>query len=152
MAAAVRPRRYAFVLDCPDAGALADFYARLLGRRIRRYPDYPGWVDVLPPEGEEQAVTIACQQIPDYRAPQWPEGEVPQQAHLDLYVDRLEPAAARAEAAGARRHERQPSDDGSFLVFLDPAGHPFCLCVETPPADAQERETPRLPAEAPHEP
>ena len=134
MAAAVRPRRYTFVLDCPDAGTLAAFYARLLGWRTRRYPNYPEWVDVLPPEDKKQTVTIGCQQIPGYRAPQWPEGEVPQQAHLDLYVDCLERAAVRAEAAGARRHERQPSDDDSFLVFLDPAGHPFCLCVETPHA------------------
>ncbi|WP_449290125.1 VOC family protein [Nonomuraea purpurea] len=30
---------------------------------------------------------------------------------------------------GAIKHEHQPSEDGSFRVFLGPAGHPFCLCV-----------------------
>jgi hypothetical protein len=30
----------------------------------------------------------------------------------------------------ARRHEAQPGedDDGRFRVYLDPVGHPFCLC------------------------
>ena len=30
-------------------------------------------------------------------------------------------------AAGATRHEHQPSTGGGFVVYLDPAGHPFCL-------------------------
>ncbi|WP_346434207.1 VOC family protein [Phytohabitans maris] len=28
---------------------------------------------------------------------------------------------------GATKHPHQPGT--SFRVFLDPAGHPFCLCV-----------------------
>uniref|UniRef100_UPI00351DA000 VOC family protein n=1 Tax=Dietzia cercidiphylli TaxID=498199 RepID=UPI00351DA000 len=40
---------------------------------------------------------------------------------------RLGPAVL---AAGARRHEQQPSPDGRFVVYLDPVGHPFCLCEE----------------------
>ena len=31
-------------------------------------------------------------------------------------------------AIGARKHEHQPGT--TFRVFLDPAGHPFCLCLE----------------------
>jgi len=43
------------------------------------------------------------------------------------------PAVALAvEAAvldlGATRHEHQPGT--TFRVFLDPARHPFCLCVD----------------------
>ena len=30
-------------------------------------------------------------------------------------------------AAGATAHEHQPSENGGFRVYLDPAGHPFCL-------------------------
>jgi len=30
-------------------------------------------------------------------------------------------------ALGATKPEHQPGT--SFLVFLDPAGHPFCLCL-----------------------
>lgn len=128
----IRAKRYVAALDCPDARALGEFYARLLGWRAYGgspdYPDYPGWVSVVPPEGEAFGFEIACQQIDGYRAPDWPDGPIPQQAHLDFYVDDLEASVAAAEAAGARRHSTQPSEHGSFIVLLDPAGHPFCLC------------------------
>ena len=46
-------------------------------------------------------------------------------------IDRVVPVISEAEpavlAAGARVHEHQPSEDGGFKVYLDPAGHPFCL-------------------------
>lgn len=116
-----------FVLDCPDAAGLARFYAELLG--WRREADEDGvWVDVLPPE-EGAGYAIACQQIENYRAPTWPEGAVPQQVHLDFSVDSIEEAGAIAEAAGAVKHPDQPDDADGFTVFLDPAGHPFCLCL-----------------------
>ncbi len=31
-------------------------------------------------------------------------------------------------AVGARKHPHQPGT--TFRVFLDPAGHPFCLCLQ----------------------
>ena len=60
--------------------------------------------------------------------PTWPDNAVPQQFHLDLHVDDLNEAAAYAESIGARR---ATSGDHSpnFIVFLDPSGHPFCLCA-----------------------
>ena len=45
--------------------------------------------------------------------------------HLDIEVDDLETAGARAVAAGAALADFQPQDD--VRVYLDPAGHPFCL-------------------------
>lgn len=124
----IRAKRHVYALDCPDAAALADFYARLLGWRALVSPDDSGWVSVVPPEGEEFGFEIACQRIDDYRAPDWPEGPIPQQAHIDFYVDSLEEGVAAAEAAGAMCHPHQPSERGSFVVLIDPAGHPFCLC------------------------
>ena len=47
------------------------------------------------------------------------------QLHLDIGVQELEPAVARAVALGARRADLQPQHD--VRVMLDPAGHPFCL-------------------------
>ena len=44
-----------------------------------------------------------------------------------MWIADSEPAVL---AAGARRHEHQPSPDGRFVVYLDPVGHPFCLCEE----------------------
>ena len=46
--------------------------------------------------------------------------------HLDFLVDDPETAGARALAAGATPLEFQPNSD-HCLVYLDPAGHPFCL-------------------------
>lgn len=35
---------------------------------------------------------------------------------------------ARVLAAGAKKFDFQPGDH--FRVYADPAGHPFCLCIE----------------------
>lgn len=126
----IAPRRVTVALDCPDAAALAGFYAALLGWRVSTEEPDPDWVDVLPPEGESGAVTLGFQTVPDFRAPTWPDGPVPQQAHLDFYVDSVADSEPAALAAGARRHDHQPSPDGRFVVYLDPVGHPFCLCQD----------------------
>jgi hypothetical protein len=47
--------------------------------------------------------------------------------HLDIEVDDLEAADAHAVAAGAVLADYQPQED--VRVYLDPAGHPFCLWV-----------------------
>jgi hypothetical protein len=49
--------------------------------------------------------------------------------HLDIEVDDLEAAGAQAVAAGAVLAEHQPQED--VRVYLDPAGHPFCLWVDS---------------------
>jgi len=46
-------------------------------------------------------------------------------AHLDIHVDDLDAAGAHAMDAGAALAAYQPQDD--VRVYLDPAGHPFCL-------------------------
>lgn len=47
--------------------------------------------------------------------------------HLDVVVEDLDAAEEAVAALGATRHPHQPGT--SFRVFLDPAGHPFCLCL-----------------------
>ncbi|WP_327590277.1 VOC family protein [Nonomuraea sp. NBC_00507] len=111
------------VLDTPDPPGLAEFYSRLLGWPITSVED--DWVVVTdggPPR------RLAFQLAPDFRQPTWPDPERPQQFHLDLTVDDMEEAEKRVLEIGAVKHEHQPSEDDSFRVFLDPAGHPFCLC------------------------
>jgi hypothetical protein len=54
--------------------------------------------------------------------------EVPQQMHLDVIVDNLYAAEAAVLELGATKHEHPPGT--SYRVFPDPAGHPFCLCVD----------------------
>jgi catechol 2,3-dioxygenase-like lactoylglutathione lyase family enzyme len=70
---------------------------------------------------------LAFQRVADHRPPVWPGAEHPQQLHLDLAVDDLDAGEAAVVALGARKHEVQPGT--TFRVFLDPAGHPFCLVL-----------------------
>lgn len=105
-------------LNTPDALALARFYAEITGGVAR---GDTGWATVTGPDGD-----IGFQQVADHRPPQWPEGEVPMQMHLDFLVDDLDATGARVMAAGATRYDIQPNSDHCF-VYADPAGHPFCL-------------------------
>ncbi|MDO8393456.1 MAG: VOC family protein [Dietzia sp.] len=87
--AGITARRVVVALDCPGARELAEFYASMLGWRIRDNVEYSDWVDVLPPEGELGTVALECQTVSVWRAPTWPEGPVPTQVHLDFYVDSI---------------------------------------------------------------
>jgi hypothetical protein len=109
-----------FVIDCPDAHALAAFYGALLDWKAELSP---GWADIRGDEGQ----CVSFQQVESCTPPRWPGQEIPQQVHLDVIVDDLDAAEAAVLELGATRHEYQPGT--SFRVFLDPAGHPFCLCV-----------------------
>jgi catechol 2,3-dioxygenase-like lactoylglutathione lyase family enzyme len=109
-------------LDCPDPYALATFYSAVLGAPIEATEG--DWVQLAPAGG---ASPLAFQQVADYRPPQWPGAEHPQQLHLDLEVADLDAGEAAVVALGARKHEVQPGE--TFRVFLDPAGHPFCLVL-----------------------
>ncbi|GAA4609291.1 catechol 2,3-dioxygenase-like lactoylglutathione lyase family enzyme [Actinoplanes octamycinicus] len=93
---------FTVTIDAPDAGALARFYAGLLGG---------------------MPALLRFQQVKEYREPRWPDPARPQQAHLDLLVTDLAAAESRAVGLGARSlHIAE-----HFTVFADPAGHPFCL-------------------------
>jgi catechol 2,3-dioxygenase-like lactoylglutathione lyase family enzyme len=110
------------VLEAPDARALAQFYAGLLGWTIAK--DEPGWVTVAPPDG---VAYLAFQTSQTYAQPVWPPADDHQQMmmHLDIEVGALDEAVADAVGAGAILAEHQPQDD--VRVLFDPAGHPFCL-------------------------
>lgn len=112
-------------LDCPDPQALAGFYAEMLGWRVEAEED-DDWVEVAGPDGR----VLAFQRVADYRPPQWPGQDVPQQLHLDFDVARadIDAAEEKVVALGAKLVQH---DDGKrdWRVYLDPAGHPFCLCL-----------------------
>jgi catechol-2,3-dioxygenase len=112
----------AVVLDCPDPRGLAAFYRALVGGEITHADDE--WVSLR--DGGD--VKLSFQLAPDYQPPVWPSADRPQQFHIDVTVDDLAAAEARVLALGARRHEVQPPDEAQWRVYLDPAGHPFCLC------------------------
>jgi predicted enzyme related to lactoylglutathione lyase len=109
------------VLDCPDPAALAAFYGAMLDWKTDISAD---WAEIRAEYGQ----CIAFQKVADYSRPKWPGQGVPQQMHLDVVVDDLDAAEAAVTELGATKHEHQPGT--SFRVFLDPAGHPFCLCLD----------------------
>lgn len=112
-------RSPSIVIDCSDPTVLAKFYGALLDWRIDLSSD---WAEVRSDDG-----CISFQQVEGYAPPKWPSQEMPQQMHLDVIVDDLDDAEAQVIALGATKHEHQPGT--TFRVFLDPEGHPFCLCV-----------------------
>ncbi len=131
-AAVPKPVLDLIVVDCPDALQLGRFYAELLGWSVEEGADRD-WVTVSPREGGVSAENpngpprLAFQRIDDWVTPTWPGGSHPQQLHLDLSVDDIDAAEPAVLGLGARRHDHQPSRDGAFRVYVDPAGHPFCL-------------------------
>ena len=107
----------AATIDAPDAGALAHFYADLLGMEVT----YEG------PEGAMitgDGKSVMFQQVSEYKPPSWGDPARPQQAHLDIAVDDLDAGEARALELGAAR---LAGGGENFRVFADAAGHPFCL-------------------------
>jgi catechol 2,3-dioxygenase-like lactoylglutathione lyase family enzyme len=112
----------ATVLDSPDARVLAEFYRRLLGWTVGQ--DEPDWVTLRAPDG---GAGLSFQTESAYVTPTWPAGPGDQQmmTHLDIEVDDLDAAGTHALEAGAVLAEHQLQDN--VRVYLDPAGHPFCL-------------------------
>jgi predicted enzyme related to lactoylglutathione lyase len=110
------------VLDCPDPETLAQFYAALLDWRVEQN-NSDTWS-----ANAEYGDSLAFRKVDGFTPPQWPGQEVPQQMHIDVVVDDLDAAEAAVRELGATKHEHQPGT--TFRVFLDPAGHPFCLCAD----------------------
>jgi predicted enzyme related to lactoylglutathione lyase len=113
------------MIDCPDAKKLGDFYAGLLG-----------WTktvlnrECVSVHAENQTIRLLCQQEDGYVPPVWPEAENRQQKmlHMDFTVSDLKNAVEHAKALGAVMAGEQ-YNPGQWITMLDPAGHPFCLCL-----------------------
>jgi hypothetical protein len=115
-------RLNAVVVDCPEPRKLAAFYGELTGWQVEY--DEPEWVTLTSGSG----LRLCFQEAPDYQRPTWPAPGVDQQLHLDFTVEDLDEAEAWVLALGASSAEYQPGE--TWRVFLDPAGHPFCLYEE----------------------
>jgi catechol-2,3-dioxygenase len=109
------------VMDCPDAEALASFYAELLGGEV--VVNDGGWVEIGLPTGRP---LLAFQQVDGYRKPNWPSQDVPQQFHIDVKVDDLDVGEQAILTIGATK---TGDEHATYRVYLDPAGHPFCLVL-----------------------
>lgn len=107
-------------LDCKEPRALAEFYSGLTGAPIKHVDrdwvqlDRIGWV------------ALAFQLAPDHRPPVWPGETHQQQLHLDFDVSDIDAVEPEVLALGATKPAHQPGGT-AWRVYLDPAGHPFCL-------------------------
>lgn len=103
------------VIDCADPAVLAAFWARVLGGEpVERDP---AWWYIRPPGWTQ----LAFQKVPEAKS-------VKNRLHLDVLVEDIDDAAARAEEWGARRRGGvHRGDAGSFQVLLDPEGNEWCV-------------------------
>lgn len=113
-------------IGAPDPHELAAFYVRLLGWEVIVDEE-----DFVMLNGEGAGVRLSFQTEPDYVRPVWPGRADAQQMmlHLEIEVDELAAGVEHALACGATLAELQPQDD--VRVCLDPAGHPFCLWINS---------------------
>ncbi len=114
------------VLEAPDAHALAHFYSSLLGWPIAK--EAPEGAAIQVPGTSSY---LGFDDSPDFVPPVWPaaDGHQRMMMHIDIAVDDLAAAVADAIELGATLAEFQPQED--VRVLLDPAGHPFCLYLDT---------------------
>jgi len=117
-------RLAAVSLDTTDPRALAQFYATLLDLEVFFESD-----DFVALKSE--GIYLTTQRVAGHRPADWPEGTVPKQLHLELAVTDLDAGEALALDSGATKADTQPSPE-NWRVFIDPAGHPFCMTTLIP--------------------
>jgi catechol 2,3-dioxygenase-like lactoylglutathione lyase family enzyme len=111
------------VLDCPEPLALAEFYRSVLGGDVNRPDDRWSLADGGATLHLDTGFALLFHPVEDYRPPEWPDPQRPQQMHLDFAVSDLDEAEAAVLANGATLLD----DQTGWRVYADPAGHPFCL-------------------------
>lgn len=135
-----RPKMGQVVLDTTDARGTAEFWRQLLGLvyRPRHEPPPEGqddpagrdWLNLFEPDGTP---CLAFQQVPTVTPTTWPEPDVPQQLHLDLTVEgvaELDAVHERVLSLGGRLAlDRSDDPEEPLRVYVDPAGHTFCVFV-----------------------
>jgi hypothetical protein len=136
-------------IDCARPGALAAFWAEVLGYAVQSPPPpFASWDEALDawgvPEAERDSRSALVD--PDGRGPRIffqrvPEGkQVKNRLHLDVRaapslvgderMAALEAEAARLVRLGARRLYRVEPDgrlEAGFVTLADPEGNEFCL-------------------------
>jgi len=120
----MRIKHQVVVFDAADIASESSFWAGVLDGTVGA-EDHWHMVYV------NGAPRVGVQLAPNHVPPDWPDGTPPQQIHLDLWVDDFEAAHEHVMSLGARvlkaAHD-EPASVDNFQVYVDPAGHPFCLC------------------------
>jgi predicted enzyme related to lactoylglutathione lyase len=107
------------VLDCADAGRLAEFWAEAL--RFKNVWADGGYVLLLDPNDTEPRLLL--QQVPEPKPGK-------NRLHFDVHTADVEGEAARLEALGATRIERIEEHGTHWVVMTDPEGNEFCVCYQ----------------------
>jgi hypothetical protein len=115
-------------LDCANPVELAKFYSKMTGLKVQPFDEGETaetceWLELW---DENDRTKMAFQKIDNYRVPTWPTGDLPQQAHMDFHAKDLDIAEGEILAIGGRKADHQVRPH-RFRVYLDPAGHPFCI-------------------------
>ena len=112
-------------IEAPNPRELANFYSKLLDWPIVH--EEPGTVVLAATPG---LTFVVFQEAPDFEPPVWPPqaGEQRPMMHLDFQVGDLDSAVDEAVSLGASVAPHQPQ--ANVRVLFDPAGHPFCLCLD----------------------
>ncbi len=110
---------HALVIDCEDIETTAKFYENLVG--MQRVSTEEDWINI---GDAPDRPALAFQKVDKLTPPDWPGWEHPQQMHLDVLVANLDDGEQEVLKLGARK---QGYEEDDFRVYLDPAGHPFCL-------------------------
>ena len=108
-------------LDAADAGVLAAFWGRVLGRTVAA-ADGGGW-RVVPPAGGPESLGIWVDPVPEPRS-------VKTRVHLDL---RLPSADVGPLLDVGATLVREPAGDQHWWVLTDPDGNEFCAMAPAPP-------------------
>lgn len=110
------------VIDTTDPAGLAAFYQAVIGGDVQA--DNDTWVTLTDPSGRRFAFQLA----PEHEPPTFPDPRGSQQFHLDIQVadDGVDDAERQVVELGAARLSGA-TEDSTFRVFRDPAGHTFCL-------------------------
>ncbi|MDJ0395666.1 VOC family protein [Rhodococcus sp. G-MC3] len=116
-------RLLAVTIDCPEPRLLAEFYQGLLGGDLRS--TNPDFVVLTSGHGGR----LDFQRVDNPKPLPWPSEDAASRLHLDFIVDDLDEGEQRLLELGAVRAEFQPGE-GRFRVFVDLAGHPFCIVTQ----------------------
>jgi hypothetical protein len=112
-------------IDCDNISELANFYSRISGQPIFYQSDDFACLNLA-------TYWLTFQHVDHYVAPTWPTSESPKQFHLEIWTDDIDGGEQLVLDYGATKSDNQPSPDDSWRVYIDPAGHPFCLTRNVP--------------------
>jgi predicted enzyme related to lactoylglutathione lyase len=102
--------------DCEDAASLAGFWAALLERDLA--PDANEYMAFLP--GTPNLLFL---KVPEARA------DAKNRVHVDLNIDDIATARARAEELGATFVHEKEEYGVHWVTMLDPESNEFCMGV-----------------------